>query len=143
MKEMIRFYRRKMCTSYSFNLVIATLVIAVSALFYQTYTVAQITLFAGIVYFLIPFVLYMRKLHMLKSFFQSETDLDAGDYKIIDNAVFTAEHVYAYSMDQMVKMQYGDIISVQHVDNIFEVARPGYEGNHKVVLKDKTNIGER
>ncbi len=140
MKEAIRFFRRKIGVSYIFNMIIAVMVLVISIALYHTYLIAQIALYGSVIYFLIPFVLYMKKSQMLNSFFIQADDLNDGEYKTIDTSVLTQKHIYSYSLDQMVKMDYQDIVSAQHVGNIFEIARPGYRGNHKVIIKSDSQI---
>lgn len=140
MEEVMRFFIKKMCINYIFHLVIAFIIVVLSAALYHVHVVARITFYGGIVYFMIPFVLYIKKLNLLKHFFETAEDLNQRDYKMIDTSVLTQENIYSYSFDQLVKMNYRDIQSVQHVDNIFEVARPGYRGNHKVIIKDGEQV---
>ncbi|MCI8541619.1 MAG: hypothetical protein HFE67_08955 [Erysipelotrichaceae bacterium] len=140
MKEVNRFFKQKICIPYIFNIVIGLIVMAISLMFLKTYYLAWLTLLGGFAYFLIPLLVYMKNLHKLKKFFANEEERTISEYKMIDTSVLTAQCIYSYSLDRMTKMNYQNILTVQHIDNIFEKARPGYRGNHKIVIKDSTQV---
>lgn len=55
--------------------------------------------------------------------------------KIIDTTLFTQTTLYSWFYGKGIKINYEDIQRVQHNGNVFEISRPGYQGNHTVTVQ--------
>lgn len=138
MENIIRYLKKVALENYVFSLAISIVVIIMSLVLSLSTVFGKALFVLGVIWFIVFFILYLKKVTKINQFFKEETD-HIDDYKTVDTSVFTDQVIYAYSLDQFVKMNYDDIVSVNHVANIWEKTRPGYKGNHKIILKDSTN----
>lgn len=140
MKEVLCFFRKKMILDHAFYLGIGAVVLIVSTILYPRYAWIGRIMALSVLMILICLFLYLFKVIGVHVILAKADDIKNGDYKMIDKAVFTQENIYAYTYRQLRKMAYKDIVSVSHMENIFETARPGYRGNHKVICKSSDDV---
>ena len=62
---------------------------------------------------------------------------DLTNAKYIENAIFTEDTVFAYNFRKMNVIDYKNIMIAKYNENIHEKIRPGYVGNHKVVIQSR------
>ncbi|MBP3398900.1 MAG: hypothetical protein J6K75_03985 [Erysipelotrichaceae bacterium] len=119
-----------------FSITLSVFLMLTSRVITSSIELANLFMIAGTVFLLVSLLPMISKLIKLNLFLK-ENHINAAQCKIIENAAFNEEMVYAYSFQQMTALPYTDITVVRHVQNIHEKTRPGYKGNHKVVLMSK------
>ena len=137
MKELYQFFHRKVSNDYVFAVLTVFIALFVLTIFYDGSLTNQalLVLCVGVLTYIL--VVYFYKMHRIQVVLNEDKELNQGAYRMIDTAVFSETHIYAYDHKQFKQMRYADVIVVAHMDNVFEKARPGYQGNHKVICRSQ------
>lgn len=126
---------KAMLNTYVFNLIIGLILVVLTLLFINQGDFVKLLFGLSVAYFGLFLSLYSGKASILKKFYKSLEDEDTSDYRIVENTILLSNCLVSFSFNVPVKISYHDITLVRHDPNVFEKARPGYKGNHKLFIK--------
>ena len=131
---MLKYLTKYILHDYIFNLAI-TLVMFVVSLFlpYKAFCV-MLPLSIGMALFVV-YGFFEGVAKAKKIINKYNPDLEGAKY--IENAIFTKDTVFGYNFRTMNAVRYENIMIAKYNENIHEKTRPGYKGNHKVVIQSK------
>lgn len=135
MDEIKKLMNKTMLNTYVFNLVLGLVLVIITALFSNQGVLAKLAFGISVAYCGLFLSLYGGKAALLQKFYKTLETEDTTQLKVVENSVLLNKSLVSFSFNIPVLIQYKDITLVRNEDNVFEKARPGYKGNHKIYIK--------